>query len=140
MHRLDGAGPTLSHLAGLVSGCARPSNPKLDLPAASLRNRIQIQQKTSQPDGRGGFHSATWSTIASAWASIEPKAGMEIWVDDHIETVGRVKIRLRYLAGLTTAHRIVGPDGTIFNIREVLDIEFRHAVHELTCDSGEGNG
>lgn len=121
-------------------GCARKCNPKLTLKPGELRSRIQIQQKTATSDGGGGYKGEAWTTIATVRASITPLTGRgELFMTGQMTTTQLYKIRLRYFPGLTTAYRVKW-DGRIGNVREVLDIDYRHFVHELTVEEGESNG
>ncbi|MGE4043320.1 MAG: phage head closure protein [Acetobacteraceae bacterium] len=118
--------------------CRPACNPKLQLKPGDLRHAVTIEQRSRTDDGAGGGIE-TWSTFASAYASIQPQQGREMFLDGQMVTIQRIKVRMRYLPGLTTAHRIRF-GSRLLNIREVLNIEERNIVHELICDEGASNG
>jgi len=76
--------------------------------AGRLRHRILIQRPTAGTDARGGA-TASWSTYAERWAAYEPVAGREAVQADQRTGIGSARLRLRYLAGLGAAMRVLLP-------------------------------
>lgn len=104
-----------------------------------LRHKIDIQELASIPDGGGGKQEA-WVTFLSAWASIDPLSGRELFAAMQIQSTASHKIKMRYRPGITAKHRIVF--GTrIFNIiAPPMDIEERHIEIHLMCEEVFNNG
>lgn len=84
-----------------------------------LRNRLQLEQPVSTPDGAGGADVA-WLPVAGLWASLSPLSANEIDTGDGL--AGRVthEIVMRHRAGVTAAMRFVA-GARVFAIRSVVD-------------------
>lgn len=96
--------------------------------AGKLRNQIVIQTVTESRDSLGGV-SESWATYATVRASIEPLKGTEKFQDKTTLSEVDLKVRIRYLAGVTTKMRILF--GTrIFNIHSI--INYNEMNRELT--------
>lgn len=92
--------------------------------SGKLRHSIIIQQATESFNGNSELVS-TWSTFATIWASIEPLVGREYYAARQVNAETTGKIRIRYLAALTTKMRI--SFGTrIFDIKGISNIEERN--------------
>jgi SPP1 family predicted phage head-tail adaptor len=109
--------------------------------AGSLDDRITIQTLTAaSPNVSGsGMPDESWQTYASVAASVEPISGRELFsaLERHAETTTRIKIR--YRDGVTAKMRIVGSDGTIYEIERLLEYK-RDGYMELLCTSGVTEG
>jgi SPP1 family predicted phage head-tail adaptor len=73
--------------------------------AGRLNKKVTIQQVTETQDGKGGIIPA-WATFAPAWAAIEPLAGKEYLSSKQVNAETSVKIRIRYLANITSKMRV----------------------------------
>lgn len=85
--------------------------------AGWARHQIVIQAKTRVEDGGGGTAS-TWAAIANGTvtASITPVSSNETFAGEQLQERVSHKIMMRYIPGVTTAHRV------LFGTR-VLDIQ-----------------
>ena len=92
--------------------------------AGQLRNYVTIQQYTEAFDSNGELVK-TWSTFNTVWASIEPLVGREYWSSRQINAEITGKIRMRYIANLTSKMQIVYSSKT-YQIEAVIDPENRH--------------
>ena len=106
--------------------------------AGKLRNQIAIQAKTATTDSYGG-PVESWSTFATVWASIEPLQGRELVNAQSVFAETTVKITMRYLSGVTTAHRITH-GGKIYNIQSVLNTEMQNRELVLMASEGLNEG
>lgn len=97
--------------------------------AGRLRHRIKIQSLGLADDGMGGQTEA-WSDMANVWASIEPLTGKELFIAQQVESNVTHKITMRYLAGITTKHRILF-GSRVFEIVSIRDEEERNKVLEI---------
>lgn len=97
-----------------------------------MRHRVVLQQRTSGLDDAGGVRDA-WETFATRRAALERAAGREVWAS--AQRSGRVPavFRLRWLAGVTSAMRLVH-DGRVHNITSVVDQEGRREELVITAD------
>lgn len=74
--------------------------------AGKLRHRVTIQSKSHTVDDYGG-PVETWADVATVSASIEPLNGRELIAAQAVNSETTGKIRIRYIEGITAAHRIV---------------------------------
>jgi SPP1 family predicted phage head-tail adaptor len=115
-------------------GCKRKINPALCIGIGELRHYVEIEQVTETSDGAGGYTS-NWTTFAHAWVSINPVSGREKFQAMQTETIFTHKIKMKWIAGITTKHRI--KFGTrVFDIIDVRNIEERNIVLELMALEG----
>lgn len=75
--------------------------------AGPLRHRISIQAP-GETLLAGGETAIAWSELAEVWASIEPLSGREFFLAQQVQSDITLKVRIRWLAGVTAKHRIVG--------------------------------
>jgi len=75
------------------------------LKAGHLDKRVAIEQNTPTTNDIGET-VASWSTLATVWASIEPLTGREVLQAQQVQAESTVRIRIRYYSGLTAAHRL----------------------------------
>jgi SPP1 family predicted phage head-tail adaptor len=66
------------------------------VPIGALRARLTIETPVERPDGAGGL-TRSWSTLATAFAAIEPLSGEERLLADRLEE--RVTHRVSLRAG-----------------------------------------
>ena len=92
--------------------------------SGNLRNYIIIQQPTEIQNSNQEL-VLTWSTFATVFAEILPLIGREYWSSKQIVSEITGKIRIRYLANVTTKMQVV--DGTkTYKIEAVIDVENKH--------------
>lgn len=99
-----------------------------------MKRRIQIQSVTETSDGQGGITEA-WATFATVWASIEPLKGYEKMQAMQLASPITHKVIIRYLAGVTTRHRILY-DGRVFAIKEVINPSEENDFLNMQCVEG----
>lgn len=87
--------------------------------AGDMKHRIKIQQRSTTQDA-AGEPANTWTLFAERWAAIERTPGNETWAS--AQRSGRVPtvFRLRYLAGVTPAMRVVF-GGKVLNVLSAVD-------------------
>lgn len=108
---------------------------KCDFKPALLKSRVAIQAASRTSDGQGGFEEG-WTEGASIWAQITPLSGFERMRAMQLAAPVTHRILIRYRVGLTTKDRIRYGSRT-FDIKEVIDVDNRHAWMQLLCVEGE---
>lgn len=100
--------------------------------AGELDTRIRIEQRSTIQDATGE-PDTTWDLFAERWASIERTPGSEVWAS--AQRGGRVPtvFRLRFLAGVLPAMRVVAQD-RVYDIRSVVRPSGRSADMLLVTD------
>ena len=99
--------------------------------AGKLRHKIEIQSPLETRDTNGEV-STVWIATGIVWASVEPLSGRELWLAQQIQSEVSVRIRLRYLRGITTGHR-VNFGGRLFDIKAAINAAERNEELELLC-------
>lgn len=99
-----------------------------------LRHKVTIQTASEAIDSFGQAIK-TWSTYAQPFASVEPLNGKEFFTANADNSEVTVRIRLRYLAGLTTKMRVLW-DSRYYNIQSIIDPAERTAEMVLMCSEG----
>lgn len=100
--------------------------------AGKLDREIVIEAPGDTTISAAGTPSQGWQLFATVRAEKLEGAIVES-VRDYGETQGaNVVFRIRYLAGLTTVHRVTS-EGRILNIREISEIGRRRGL-ELRCE------
>ena len=110
----------------------------LNMQAGRLRHRVQIQKK-GEYDGGWGSPLPEWSDWAQVWASVEPLRGQEFIAAQAAQSSTTVRVRMRYLPGITTEMRLVF-EGRFYNIQAVIETESRRREIQLMCEVGVGDG
>ena len=86
---------------------------------AELNQRANILAPTLTPDGGGGT-TATWNTVATVWAKLEPLSGGETFAGQAPRSTVRYRITLRRNAATIVGRRVaIGLRS--FRIADVLD-------------------
>ncbi|HEV7335552.1 MAG TPA: phage head closure protein [Bosea sp. (in: a-proteobacteria)] len=104
--------------------------------SGKLDRTIRIERAHSVI-GAAGRESVAWTTVATVRAELLQADAVEVPGSHGIASTDSLAFRLRYLAGITPADRVVFDDRS-FNIRTVKEIGRRRAL-ELTCE-GRPNG
>lgn len=107
--------------------------------AGQLRHLATVQTELEDQSSMTGAVTKAWVTVASVYASVEPLIGRELQRAMAERAELTYTIRTRYLAGITTRHRLLY-DGKTFNIRSVVDVEERHRELVLMCTEGLNDG
>jgi SPP1 family predicted phage head-tail adaptor len=101
------------------------------LKAGHLDKRVEIQANTPAANDIGEM-VASWETVDTVWASIEPLTGREVLQAQQVQAESTVRIRIRYYSGLTAAHRLKY-GSRIYEINSISD-KFERGEHiELMC-------
>lgn len=97
-----------------------------------LSERVTIERPEITRDAFGGVIES-WTLIASTWAAVEPLQGREFWsaAGSHAETT--IRVRTRYMAGITAACRVVLDDGRVLDVQSVIDERNQHRYLQLMC-------
>jgi SPP1 family predicted phage head-tail adaptor len=97
-----------------------------------MRHRVGIQRRATGVDAAGGVRNS-WELFASRLAAVERATGSEVWAS--AQRSGRVPtvFRLRYLAGVLPAMRLLF-DGRTYNILSAVDQEGRKAELIITAE------
>lgn len=82
-----------------------------------LNRRLELQAPVETPDGAGGV-TRSFSTVATLWASLEPRAAREGMEADARGANVTHRIRLRFNADITLRHRF-RDGGTIYRIAAI---------------------
>lgn len=109
--------------------------------SGKLNKRVTIEQLVAASPARNAYGEpeTTWTTFATIWASIEPIQGREFWAQQQVQSEVTVRVRTRYLAGVTSEMRVVY--GTrILSIESVIDPEEKHQELQLMCSEGVKDG
>lgn len=96
-----------------------------------LKHAILIQTKTETPDGLGGM-TTSWGTFAQVRAAVWPVSAKEIISNGQLQAQRIFRVRIRYLAGVTSAMRILFA-GRILNIQSIVNPEELCEKLDLIC-------
>lgn len=102
---------------------------------ALLKDRVAIQSVTRVKDGQGGS-TESWADGPTVWAQVTPLNGYERMRAMQLAAPVTHKLLIRYRAGLSTKNRLRLGTRT-FDIKEVIDLENRHAWMQVICVEGE---
>ena len=98
-----------------------------------MTRRVSIHRPAGTKDAAGSPQS-TWPVFASGvWAKREDLSGREIWQAQQVTAKIPVRYRIWYLAGLTTAMRLVD-GGRTFNITSIADPDGHGREMVLLCE------
>lgn len=113
---------------------------------ARLRHWITIQ-RPEPARGAAGGETITWVDWASMHAAVEPLRGQELFAASQVQSKLSVRIRVRYIAGITTKMRVKhvidesSPEvARYYGIEDVVHIEERRREIQLMCAEREANG
>jgi len=106
--------------------------------AGKLRHRITIQERVETQDDYGSSVAA-WVTFATVHASVEPISGKELLAAQAINSETRVRMRLRYISGITSDMR-VSFNLKLYNIQEIIDFKEENRELQLMCNEGVNDG
>lgn len=106
--------------------------------SGKLRQRVLLQSLQTGQD-TFGQPLRTWNDVATVWARVSPVTGREVYSAKAEYAQADMKIEMRYRSGVKAAMRAVH-DGTIYNIKAVLDFDERHTDILLLCERGVNDG
>lgn len=96
----------------------------------NYRNKILIESATQAADASGALVD-TYSTFATWWAKIIPVNGVETVSEGKVNSIVSVKMRGRYISGITTTMR--AKFGTrIYSIVSVINLNEQGAMMDLS--------
>lgn len=99
------------------------------LDAGELDQRVTLQSPVLNA---GGDEVASYSDIATVWASVTPIRGNEKDLADRETSIQFRLVRIRYRAGLDTAKRIVHR-GDVYDIDDAMNSHGSNRVIEFVC-------
>jgi SPP1 family predicted phage head-tail adaptor len=99
--------------------------------AGVLRHKVSIQNPSESTDTQGGAEF-TWTTVATAWAAVEPLSSREQYWQSQLQTLGTHKVTLRYTALVTSRSRILF-GARVFEITNITNTEERNEELTLIC-------
>jgi SPP1 family predicted phage head-tail adaptor len=94
-------------------------------------HRIQIQQVSSEPNGRGG-RIETWQTINTVWAQILPKSAIQTFKYQTISAEMTHLVNISALIPVVETNRILF-DSRIFEILTISNDEERNYDLNIEC-------
>jgi SPP1 family predicted phage head-tail adaptor len=101
----------------------------------SLRKRLTLQGESLVPDGSGG-HAASWDTLATVWAEIQPASGSGPLAANFDRRITHV-IRLRFQQGVEVKTGMRLLDGNrIYAIRAVVNADERNRWLDAHAEEG----
>lgn len=110
--------------------------------SGQLRNEVIIQRATLTVDAYGASVSA-WAEQARAWAGISYTSGREVYADLAKGEEQPVTVLMRWqpsLSDVTVGDRVlVVADGTVLDIKGVMNVSERDRVIRLVCVRGRSD-
>ena len=94
------------------------------LRAGKLRHYVTFNRLVRTPDGHGGF-TPSMDPYLTAGAMIEGLDGRESMLAESFQGIAHYRITIRARSGLLTSDQAALPDGTVLNIRSVIDPDGR---------------
>lgn len=98
-----------------------------------LRVKVAIQEKQTVPDGMGG-QAIEWVTVMEPYTKWRHASMGERLQAMQVQANVMHRVWMRYSPTVKPAMRIVDPDGNVYNIRGVADIEKRRKWLELSAE------
>lgn len=109
-------------------------------PPGARRRHITIQQQDTSSKTAMGFLKPTWTDVLTTWASVRPKtmvtfAAVGKVAGDQPMVRNLYEVNIRYVPSVTIlpGMRVVEPDGAVYLIQSVADVEQRHRELSLAC-------
>lgn len=98
--------------------------------AGQLRHKITIEQLDTSTADAMGAAVKIWTLFCVCWARVQPVSGKEFFNANQERAQISHKIRIRYVAEITPAHR-VNFGGRLFNIQTVINFDERNRELEI---------
>jgi SPP1 family predicted phage head-tail adaptor len=99
--------------------------------AGQLRNRVDIQQRTSTQDELGQ-PVETWTLVAATWGDVRNISGLETIKADAVTSQVKASIRIRYRSNVTSGMRCFA-NGEYYNILAVIS-DRANDYCDLACE------
>lgn len=96
-----------------------------------LNRRVTLKKFAITRGTAGGFIE-TWTTLKTVWAAVEPLSGRELIQAQQLGSEADIRIRLRYVIGLTTKCRVICGNHT-YEIVSAQNIGLGNEEWELLC-------
>jgi SPP1 family predicted phage head-tail adaptor len=96
----------------------------------AMRHPVTIQTVTESQNATTGAITETWSTYATAWASLEPLTARELFAARQTNASVTSRVRMRYVSGLNPKMRLLF-GSRYFVIDSILNLGELNAEHEL---------
>ena len=109
------------------------------LPAGLLTQRITIQVASANVDVLGQ-RVDSWTTFATVWAQAQPLRGNELFAAGQTQSEAEVRFRIRYLAGVTSAMRVLWRTVPHVIVGAPIDVDGGRHTLELMCAAGVREG
>ena len=106
--------------------------------AGKYNKVISLQKQVNEQNDYGGIVSK-WKTVANIRAAVEPLQGREFFSGVVPLNENTVRIRIRYIEGITNKMRIKYGK-RLFDIYSVIDSMESHRELQLMCKEGEAYG
>jgi SPP1 family predicted phage head-tail adaptor len=100
--------------------------------AGELRHRILIVKPSLNQGTDGSWQIDDSNTVATAWASVKPLSGRDLYTAQQKVSEVTHMVRMRFRHGIT-ANMNVNFNGRFFEIQDVVDVDYRHKVLEMLC-------
>ncbi|MDQ2139583.1 phage head closure protein [Alcaligenaceae bacterium B3P038] len=105
----------------------------MGLAAGTLNRRISIEERGPARDALGQpLVDAPWVTVASVWANIAAKSGLETASADTEVAISKYSIRIRYRLNVDSSMRVLHGKA-IYQIEAVLHDEAGRMHTDLVC-------
>jgi SPP1 family predicted phage head-tail adaptor len=102
------------------------------LAAGSLNRRITIQRQSDARDKEGQPESV-WTEVATIWASVAHKSGLQTIKGDAEVSLVQASIRVRYRKDVAAGMRVLH-GSTTYQIRAVLPDECGRDFVDFVCE------
>jgi SPP1 family predicted phage head-tail adaptor len=110
--------------------------------AGRLRHKVDIEYlSANSPDqDQYGAPDQSWTTLYNdIWAAVEPLSGRELFAAQEHHSEVETRIRVRYRSDITAKMRVVF-NGNYYDIKAVINSEFRNRELHLLCATGVNQG
>jgi SPP1 family predicted phage head-tail adaptor len=105
-----------------------------DIKLGMLRTPVEIQRQQTVDLG-GGATEITYSAIHTTMGYMKPISGNERLYAERVDAQTKNRLVIRYRADLTESDRLV-MRGRAYNIRALINLEFRDRWWEIHLDGG----
>jgi head-tail adaptor len=111
--------------------------------SGKLRWTVTIQSKTNAQNPNSGAMSPTWSDfVTGIRADMVPvarrgsKAAWEALIAQQTVAQRVIQFDIRYYPGIDETMRVIDPDGGVWDIKTIIDVDTRHVELWLICEKG----
>lgn len=109
-----------------------------DIIAGHLRVPVTIEGKTRVPDGYGGS-TDEWQEVATPRTKWRHASMGERLQAMAVQSRVMHTVWMRYRSDIKPEMRMIDPDGAVYNIRGVVDVEKRRRFLELSVEENAPN-